>query len=134
MVHVVQVVRVVRIISPGDMHSGNVWFLWSKPSSYQEMFGCHACDGRTDRGGGKWKIGQCSVRPETAIALLFQLSCNGLMKRIVTPRTVLGLQTQGRGLPQLLPGKTGSLDLDILGSSLEPTKLTFGFRVLRWDS
>ena len=25
---------------------------------------CHACDERTD--GGKWKIEQCSVRPETA--------------------------------------------------------------------
>ena len=31
--------------------------------------GCHARDGRTDGGGGKWKIGQCSVRPETAICL-----------------------------------------------------------------
>ena len=61
------------------------------------------------------------------------MSCNALMKMIVTPRTVLGLQIQGRGLPQLLPGKTGSLDLETLGSFLEPTKLTFGFRVLRWD-
>ena len=63
MVQVVQVVGVVRIISPGDMHLGNIWFLWSKQSNYQEKLRCHACD---ERMGGKWKIGQCSVRPETA--------------------------------------------------------------------
>ena len=28
----VQVVRVVRIISPDDMHSENIWILWSEPS------------------------------------------------------------------------------------------------------
>ena len=34
--------------------------------------------GRTDGGGGKWKIEQCSVRPETAInaeSAVFTLSC-----------------------------------------------------------
>ena len=40
----VQVVQVVRMISPGDMHSGNIWFLWSKPSNYQEKLRCHAHD------------------------------------------------------------------------------------------
>ena len=35
---------------------------------YMEKLICHACDGRTNGGGGgKWKIGQCSVGPETAI-------------------------------------------------------------------
>ena len=42
--------------------------LWSKSSNYGEKLRCHACDERTDEqtDGGKWKIGQCSVRPETA--------------------------------------------------------------------
>ena len=73
MVQVVQVVRVVRIISSGDMHSGYIWFLWSNQSNHQEKLRCHARDGQTDGGrrkeDGKWKIGQCSVRPETAICL-----------------------------------------------------------------
>ena len=42
--------------------------LWSKSSNYGEKLRCHACDERTDErtDGGKWKIEQCSVRPETA--------------------------------------------------------------------
>ena len=49
------------------MHLENLWFLWSKPSNYQEKLSCHAArDGRTD-GGGKWKVVQYSGRPETAI-------------------------------------------------------------------
>ena len=55
-------VGVVRMISLDDMHSENVWFLWSKSSNYQEKLRCYARDardGRTD-GGGKWKIVQYS--------------------------------------------------------------------------
>ena len=33
LVQVVQVARVVRMISVGDMHSENIWFSWSKPSN-----------------------------------------------------------------------------------------------------
>ena len=55
----------VRLNSIDNMHSGNMWFSWSKSSNYQEKLRCHACDGRTE--DGKWKIGQCSIRPETAI-------------------------------------------------------------------
>ena len=51
------------MISTDDMHSENICFSWSKSSNYQEKLRCHACDERTD---GKWKIVQCSVRPETA--------------------------------------------------------------------
>ena len=48
-VPLVRVVRVARTISLDDMHSENVWFLWSKPSNYQEKLRCHVCDGgRTD--------------------------------------------------------------------------------------
>ena len=69
-VWVVQVVRVARTTSLGDMHSENIWFSWYKSSKYREKLICHACDGgQTDEqtnGGGKWKIGQCSVGPETA--------------------------------------------------------------------
>ena len=61
-----KVVQVVRIISPDDMHSENIWFLWSKQSNYQEKLRCHAHDRRTEE-DGKWKIEQCSGRPETAI-------------------------------------------------------------------
>ena len=67
-VWVVQVVRVARTTSLDDMHSENIWFSWYKPSKYREKLICHACDGgggRTE--DGKWKIGQCSVGPETAI-------------------------------------------------------------------
>ena len=64
-VWVVQVVRVARTTSLDDMHSENIWFSWYKPSKYREKLICHACDGRTN--GGKWKIGQCSVGPETTI-------------------------------------------------------------------
>ena len=50
----VQVVQVVKIISPDDMHSENIWFLWSKPSNYQEKLRCHARDiERTEDGGRK---------------------------------------------------------------------------------
>ena len=59
--------HLVRMISLDDMHSENIWFPWSKPSNYRGKLRCHACDGRTDgRTDGKWKIGQCSVGPETA--------------------------------------------------------------------
>ena len=64
-VQVVQVVRVARTSSLDDVLSKNIWVSWYKPSKYREKLICHACDGRTD-GGGKWKIGQCSVGPETA--------------------------------------------------------------------
>ena len=68
----VQVVQVVRIISQDDMHSENIWFSGSKPSNYQEKLRCHARDSeRTD--GGKWKKGQCSVRPETSIDEILSL-------------------------------------------------------------
>ena len=45
--------------------------LWSKSSNYGEKLRCHACDKRTDErtDGGKWKIEQYSVKPETAIVL-----------------------------------------------------------------
>ena len=57
----IQVIQVVKIISPDNMHSENIWFLWSKPSNYQEKLRCHARDIRTDgRTDGKWKIEQCS--------------------------------------------------------------------------
>ena len=65
-VWVVQVVRVARTTSLDDMHSENIWFSWYKPSKYREKLICHACDERRTDGGGKWKIGQCSVGPETA--------------------------------------------------------------------
>ena len=48
---------------------GFQWNSWSNQSSYREKLRCHVCDGRTDGGGGKWKIGQCSGRPETAIEI-----------------------------------------------------------------
>ena len=50
------------MISLNDMHSENISFSWSKPSNYREKFIYHACE--TNR---KWKIGQYSIRPETAI-------------------------------------------------------------------
>ena len=43
--------------------SENIWFSWSKPSNYPEKLRCNARDIRTD---GKWKVMQCSGRPETA--------------------------------------------------------------------
>merc|ERR1711884_379416 len=68
-VQVVHVVRVARSTSLDDMHSENIWFSWYKPSKYLEKLICHVCDGWTDERtkGGKWKIVQCSVGPETAI-------------------------------------------------------------------
>ena len=71
MVWVVQVVTLARTTSLDDMHSEIIWFSWYKLSKYREKLICHACDGRTDgrRDGGKWKIGQCFVGPETAIML-----------------------------------------------------------------
>ena len=57
--------------SPDDMHSENIWFSWSKPSNYHENLRCHACDERMN--GGKWKMEQYSVRPETAIEMWFVL-------------------------------------------------------------
>ena len=68
-VWVVQVVRVARTTSLDDMHSENIWFSWYKPSKYREKLICHACDGGGRRTDGKWKIGQCSVGPETAISI-----------------------------------------------------------------
>ena len=65
-VWVVQVVRVARTTSLDDMHSENIWFSWYKP----EKLICHACDGGRMNEGGKWKIVQCSVEPETAISTL----------------------------------------------------------------
>ena len=63
----VQEVRVARTTSLDDMRSENIWFSWYKPSKYREKLISHACDGGTNGGGGgKWKIGQCSVGPETA--------------------------------------------------------------------
>ena len=70
MVQVVQVVQVVMMISIDEVHSENIRFSWPKSSNYQEKLRCHACDIWTHGGGGKWKIGQCSVRPETAISSL----------------------------------------------------------------
>ena len=50
-VWVVQVVRVAKTTSLDDMHPENIWFSWSKPSSYQEKLICHVCDGgRTESG------------------------------------------------------------------------------------
>ena len=67
-VQVVQVVQLVQLVSLGDMHSENIWFSGSKPSNYREKLICHACDrGTEEEEDGKWKIGQHSVRPETAI-------------------------------------------------------------------
>ena len=77
-IQVVHVIQVVRMISLDDMHSENIWFPWSKPSNYQGKLRCHACDGRTDErtNGGKWKIEQCSVGPETAISKLVEASAS----------------------------------------------------------
>ena len=67
-VRLVQVVRVARTTSLDDMHSENIWFSGSKPSNYRKKLICHACDGGTEEEeDGKWKIGQHSVQPETAI-------------------------------------------------------------------
>ena len=61
-------VQLVQVVSLDDMHSENIWFSGSKPSNYREKLICHACDGGTEEEeDGKWKIGQHSVRPETAI-------------------------------------------------------------------
>ena len=62
-------VQVVRMISIDDMHTEDIWFSWGKSSNHQEKLRCHARDERTDgrrTEDGKWKIVQCSVRPETA--------------------------------------------------------------------
>ena len=68
------------MISIDDMHSENIWFLWSKSSNYQDKLRYHACDGRTD---GKWKIGQCFGKPKTAKSLYF---C-ALTKKLPPPAT-----------------------------------------------
>ena len=74
-------VGVVRTISLDDMHSENIWFSWYKPSKYREKLICHACDGgRTE--DGKWKIGQCSVGPETTI--IFTIDCKDLVQTVPT--------------------------------------------------
>ena len=44
----------------------NVWFVLSKSSYTKENVRCHACDGQMV-GGGKWRIGQYSGGPKTAI-------------------------------------------------------------------
>ena len=71
-IQVVQAVQVVRMISLDDMQSENIWFSWSKSSNYREKLRCPVTDERTNR---KWKIEQCSGRPETAKTqnLLFSL-------------------------------------------------------------
>ena len=65
--------------------SENILFLWSKPSNYQEKLRCHAreqrTDGRKTGGGGKWKIVQCSGRPETAISFIGQDLCWHLFEK-----------------------------------------------------
>ena len=64
---VVKGVQVVRINSPDHMHSENIWFLWSKPSNYQEKLRCHACDGQTEYGGrtkGGGKLAQVTCIQE----------------------------------------------------------------------
>ena len=71
MVQVNQVVQVVRMIRLDDMHSEKIWFSGSNSSNYRGKLRCHACDGRTE--DGKWKIEQCSVRPETAICVVLGL-------------------------------------------------------------
>ena len=78
-------VQVVRMISIDEMHSENIRFSWSKSSNYQEKLRCHACDIRTHGGGGKWKIGQFSVRPEptknvTCSSIFHQLNKMALQK------------------------------------------------------
>ena len=37
-----------KVVSLDDMHSANIWFLWSKPLDYWEKLRCHACNGHTD--------------------------------------------------------------------------------------
>ena len=59
-IQVVQVVQVVRMISLDDMHSENIRFSLSKSMNYRGKLRCHTRDIRTNRGGGKWKIGQSS--------------------------------------------------------------------------
>ena len=68
-VQVVQVVQVVRMISIDDMPSENIWFYGL---NYGEKLRFHACDERTDErtDGGKWKMGQGSVRPEQNLKIL----------------------------------------------------------------
>ena len=56
------------IISQDDMRSGKIWFLWSKPSNYQEKLRCQARDERTD--GRRRKVENSAVfwiESETAI-------------------------------------------------------------------
>ena len=70
-IKVVQVVEVVRMFRLDDMHSENIWFSGSNSSNYRGKLRCHACDRRTE--DGKWKIEQCSVRPETTICVVLGL-------------------------------------------------------------
>ena len=60
-IQVIQVVQVVRMISIDDYIPKIYGF---HGLNHQEKLRSHGCDGR--RTDGKWKIGQCSVRPKTA--------------------------------------------------------------------
>ena len=62
----------VQVVCLDDMHTENIWFSGSKPSNYGGKWRCHAREERTD--GGKWKIEQCSVGPETAKVILQDMS------------------------------------------------------------
>ena len=66
-----QVIRVVMVATMDDMLSENIWFSGSNSSNYRGKLRCHSCDGRTE--DGKWKIEQCSVRPETVICVVLGL-------------------------------------------------------------
>ena len=56
------------------MYFENIWHSWSKPSNNRVKLGVTPVmeDGRGTEDGGKWKIGQCSGRPETAKDALMQ--------------------------------------------------------------
>ena len=56
----------VRIISPDDMHSENIWFSWYKLSNYQKQLRCHACDtrGMNERTEESEKQGSILVDPK----------------------------------------------------------------------
>ena len=66
-VKVVQVVQVIRIISPDAMHSENIWICGLNHQIIKKSWDVTQVMDERLEDGGKWKIGQCSVRPETAI-------------------------------------------------------------------
>ena len=60
-------VQVVQEVSLDDMHSESIWFCGLNHQIIKKSWDVTpVTDGRRD-GGGKWKIEQCSVGPETAI-------------------------------------------------------------------